>query len=203
MGTEFAASFVAGAAALVLSLNPNLPPSEVERVVRASATDLGDPGRDDLYGAGLVNALAAVQGTRHYLAVQPNSVNLPPTLGATVTLTNPYTLAASWRVVSAPNWLSVSPPTDSSAFSTARVTLQRVPTCAELRTAPPIVLASTLPTSFSDREIAVQVADVCVSSTPTPQPTRTPTPTGPPPPPVRFLFLPHIVQGCKNGVCPR
>ncbi|MCW5849239.1 MAG: S8 family serine peptidase [Anaerolineae bacterium] len=204
LGTEFATGFVAGAAALVLSMNPNLPPSQVETILRTSATDLGDPGPDDLYGAGLVNALAAVQGTRHYLSVQPNSLSLPPMVGATATLTNPYTLAASWRVLSAPEWLSVATPTDSVSFSTARVTLQRVPTCAEMTAAQPILLASTLPTSFSDREIAVQVAGVCASSTtPTPQPTRTATPVVATPPPSQQLFLPHIVHGCKNGICPR
>lgn len=204
LGTEFATGFVAGAAALVLSMNPNLPPSQVEAILRSSATDRGDPGADDLYGAGLVNALAAIQATRHYLSVQPNSLSLPPTVGAMATLTNPYTLAASWRVVSAPNWLTVSPPTDDASFSTTRVTLQRIPTCAEMSAAPPILFASTLPTSFSDREIAVQVAGVCASSTtPTPPPTRTATPATPTLPPSKQLFLPHIVQGCKNGICPR
>ena len=203
LGTEFATGFVAGAAALVLSMNPNLPPSEVEAILRASATDLGEPGPDPLYGAGLVNALAAVRLTPHYLSVQPNSVTLPPTVGATATLSNPYTLAASWRVVSYPDWLSVAPPTDGVSFSTARVTLQRVPTCAELAAAPPILLASTLPNTLRDSEIAVQVSDVCVGPTPTPGPARTVTPTPPPSTGSQRLFLPHIVRGCKNGICPR
>jgi serine protease len=37
-------------------------PAAIEAAIKASATDLGSAGRDDEYGAGLVDARAAVRG---------------------------------------------------------------------------------------------------------------------------------------------
>jgi subtilisin family serine protease len=59
-GTSMAAPHVAGVAALVLAARPRLGVDELEGVLRASADDLGDPGRDDHYGAGLVDAAVAL-----------------------------------------------------------------------------------------------------------------------------------------------
>ncbi|MCA1400842.1 S8 family serine peptidase [Bradyrhizobium sp. BRP56] len=59
-GTSFSAAFVSGIAALVLERNPALKPAEVRRVLTSTARDLGTPGRDDLFGAGEADALAAV-----------------------------------------------------------------------------------------------------------------------------------------------
>lgn len=61
-GTSMAAPHVSGVAALVIGKHGGeLAPSEVERILRASADDLGKPGNDDAYGAGRVNAAKAVQ----------------------------------------------------------------------------------------------------------------------------------------------
>ena len=60
-GTSMAAPHVAGVAALVLAMDPSLSPDQVESILRTTATDLGAPGRDDLFGDGMVNAFAAVQ----------------------------------------------------------------------------------------------------------------------------------------------
>ncbi|MEM9380206.1 MAG: S8 family serine peptidase [Planctomycetota bacterium] len=60
-GTSMAAPHVAGVAALLLSVAPGLTPAQLEQILTSTATDLGAPGRDDQYGHGLVNALAAVQ----------------------------------------------------------------------------------------------------------------------------------------------
>ena len=51
----------AGVAALMLSLNPQMTSAEVLAVLRDSATDLGDPGQDALFGHGLVNAQRALK----------------------------------------------------------------------------------------------------------------------------------------------
>lgn len=61
-GTSTAAPQVAGVAALVLAskvLGANPTPREVERHIENTARDLGAPGRDRYYGAGLVDAAAA------------------------------------------------------------------------------------------------------------------------------------------------
>ncbi|HEU0305425.1 MAG TPA: S8 family serine peptidase [Lysobacter sp.] len=60
-GTSMAAPHVSGVAALIIGKHGGeLAPSEVERILRASADDLGKPGKDDAYGYGRVNAAKAV-----------------------------------------------------------------------------------------------------------------------------------------------
>ena len=59
-GTSFSAAYVSGLAALMLERNPALNPGEVRATLTKTARDLGSPGRDDLFGAGEVDAFAAV-----------------------------------------------------------------------------------------------------------------------------------------------
>ncbi len=70
-GTSYAAPLAAGAAALAWSIDPDLTPEEVWDLLRATAVDLGDPGRDEVYGHGRVDVGALVA------AVTPE----PATLG--------------------------------------------------------------------------------------------------------------------------
>lgn len=61
-GTSTAAPYVAGVAALMLTVNPSLPPVDIGAVVNATATDLTSTvGWDTSTGWGVVNAFAAVQ----------------------------------------------------------------------------------------------------------------------------------------------
>jgi hypothetical protein len=59
-GTSFSAAFVSGVAALVLQRKPQLGPDAVKKVLLATAHDLGPKGRDDQFGAGLMDAFLAV-----------------------------------------------------------------------------------------------------------------------------------------------
>ncbi|OHB78226.1 MAG: hypothetical protein A2Z25_00025 [Planctomycetes bacterium RBG_16_55_9] len=59
-GGLVACSLVAGVAALILSIEPNLTSEEVRHYLCRSAHDLGEPGRDDEYGWGRVDARAAL-----------------------------------------------------------------------------------------------------------------------------------------------
>lgn len=68
-GTSQAAPHVSGVAALVWALNPSLTAAGVAAVLQESAIDLGTPGRDDLYGSGLLNAAGAIDRTRRWVAV--------------------------------------------------------------------------------------------------------------------------------------
>jgi|GEM_PF-914466 len=60
-GTSAAAPNVAGVASLVWSANPYLSAGEVHQIMQETAVDLGFPGYDYEYGAGFVNADAAVR----------------------------------------------------------------------------------------------------------------------------------------------
>ena len=55
-GTSMAAPHVAGVAALILSQEPGLTPEQLRQRLLDNAIDLGQPGVDNVYGAGLVNA---------------------------------------------------------------------------------------------------------------------------------------------------
>jgi type VII secretion-associated serine protease mycosin len=61
-GTSMATPMVSGLAALILSHYPGMPASQVKSRIENAATDLGDPGFDNHYGHGLVNAYQAVFG---------------------------------------------------------------------------------------------------------------------------------------------
>ena len=60
-GTSMAAPQVAGAAAVLLSHAPNLSNVEVAQLLLNSATDLGAPGVDEVFGHGRLNVAGALQ----------------------------------------------------------------------------------------------------------------------------------------------
>ncbi len=60
-GTSASCPVVAGVAALVLSVNPNLTQQEVRNILTSTATDMGVNGLDNNFGFGRVNAFSAVQ----------------------------------------------------------------------------------------------------------------------------------------------
>ena len=68
-GTSFAAPLAAGAAALAWSIDPNLTPDQVEQMLYSTAKDLGDPGRDQIYGWGRLDIGAVAEAA--YLASVP------------------------------------------------------------------------------------------------------------------------------------
>jgi hypothetical protein len=58
-GTSFAVPFVTAAAGLLRQANPDLTAPEIADLLRAQATDLGAPGFDPVFGAGLAPAADA------------------------------------------------------------------------------------------------------------------------------------------------
>lgn len=67
-GTSFSSPVVAATAALLLSANKNLTPADVDRLLTSTSVDLGTSGYDQYYGAGRVNAAAAVAAARQTVA---------------------------------------------------------------------------------------------------------------------------------------
>lgn len=62
-GTSLSAAFVSGLVALMIARNPDLSPGDLRLALESSARDLGPKGRDTEFGAGAVDALAAVSTT--------------------------------------------------------------------------------------------------------------------------------------------
>ncbi len=66
-GTSYASPFVTGAAALALCADPSLKPADAAALLESTCTDLGEAGRDNAYGCGLLNVgllLAELRGDR-------------------------------------------------------------------------------------------------------------------------------------------
>jgi subtilisin family serine protease len=63
-GNSFSGPHAAGVAALMLSANPKLTAWEVKELMEQSCRDIGEPGRDLKFGAGLLDALAAVRAAK-------------------------------------------------------------------------------------------------------------------------------------------
>ncbi|MEQ8790283.1 MAG: S8 family serine peptidase [Pirellulaceae bacterium] len=67
-GNSFSGPHAAGAAALMLSADPDLNPWQVKRLLQSTCTDLGAEGHDTVYGAGLIDAAAAVRAVKARVA---------------------------------------------------------------------------------------------------------------------------------------
>ena len=61
-GTSFSCAVAAGVGGLVWSRNESLTPDQVEQILLSSCEDLGDPGNDDFWGWGRIDAGRAVMG---------------------------------------------------------------------------------------------------------------------------------------------
>ncbi|CCH16014.1 Peptidase S8 and S53 subtilisin kexin sedolisin [Micromonospora lupini str. Lupac 08] len=80
-GTSSATAIVAGAAALIRSKYPYLPAQEVAHRLTATAIDKGPPGRDDEYGYGVIDLVAALTADVPPLGFE--SVSAPADAGPT------------------------------------------------------------------------------------------------------------------------
>jgi subtilisin family serine protease len=81
-GTSMAAPHVAGAVALLQQAAPGITVDQVIATLKATAGDLGAPGPDNQYGAGLVDVYSAVKSV---LGAPPTTdlVKAPPSIVAT------------------------------------------------------------------------------------------------------------------------
>ncbi|MGH8903616.1 MAG: S8 family peptidase [Egibacteraceae bacterium] len=80
-GTSFSSPYVAGLAALLLSVKPSLTPDQLESVIEHTAHDAGKRGRDPLYGWGIVQAGDAVALISSDQAIPPIEPDEPFPVG--------------------------------------------------------------------------------------------------------------------------
>jgi subtilisin family serine protease len=72
-GTSFSTPLVAGAAALMLSINPSLLPAQIDTILKVSADDLGPQGWDPSYGWGRLNVGRAITIVQDLLTNAPDT----------------------------------------------------------------------------------------------------------------------------------
>ncbi len=98
-GTSFSAPIVSATAALLITANPALTPSEIENILGQSAVDLGTPGKDPYYGYGVVNAFSALE---QIVQVPVSSISLDKE-ALELQVGESYTLAATIYPTNASN----------------------------------------------------------------------------------------------------
>ena len=82
-GTSMATPHTAGAAALLLQADPTLDQFGVKAILEGTAVDLGTSGKDNVYGAGRIDCLAAVDAALangNFCAPKVNSCGTVPTI---------------------------------------------------------------------------------------------------------------------------
>jgi hypothetical protein len=85
-GTSAAAAHISAIVALVLSkatiIHKTFTPDDVRDALEKTAIDLGPTGRDDVYGCGMVDAVAALNWQPHPLARHDGAIGFSPPLAA-------------------------------------------------------------------------------------------------------------------------
>lgn len=83
VGTSFSSPTVAAGAALVLAANPSMTAASAGDRLLATATDAGPPGRDNDFGAGILNMAAAVSATTSPGTTSPTTTTTTTTPATT------------------------------------------------------------------------------------------------------------------------
>lgn len=142
-GTSMASPHFAGVVALMKAACPSLTPDGLDGLLASGmmTIDRGASGRDDVFGHGLVDALAAVSncGTQPpaTLSVTPSRLDFG-TSATSVTLTASKTGAGALAVSFSADagWLGVAPATiDGEGFGTYTATVSRTGLAAGIHTA--------------------------------------------------------------------
>ncbi len=74
-GTSYSSALASGAAALAWSIYPDLTAEQVLDLLTSTAVDLGDPGRDEVFGHGRIDIGAVAEGA-YALSPEPATVAL-------------------------------------------------------------------------------------------------------------------------------
>lgn len=177
-GTSMAAPHVAGVIGLMLSVNPNLTPTDMDQLLagthpdttRRITWDLGTTGRDDLYGHGLLDAAQAVIAAQEVpggsgtapagsiLAVSTTELdfdNFLDTIPVTVSNAGVGTLTIT-SITDDASWLTIAP-SSGTAPLTSLVTVNRAGLAAGTYTAS-ITVNSNATLGNQSATINVQIA---------------------------------------------
>jgi LPXTG-site transpeptidase (sortase) family protein len=198
-GTSMAAPFVSGLAAILRGIPGNVSPDEITREIETTALDLGIPGRDDLYGYGLIQMDAALQpllptstpsftptSTSTGLPQPPFTPSSTPTATLTPTPTETATPTVTVTSTSTPASTSTGLPRPTftpSSFPTATLTPTRTETATSTVT---LTSTSTPSATWTNTRTPTQTG----TSTPTFTPTATITANSPLPAPATAAVLP-------------
>ncbi len=112
-GTSMSAPFVSGLAAVLWGLPRNGTPDVVAGEMENSALDLGAPGRDDLYGYGLIQVDRAIELVLHVPMPTFASFQQSPAQENQLLFTSTSTFAPTWTM--------------TAAFTTAPASLTLIP----------------------------------------------------------------------------
>jgi len=101
-GTSFSSPIVAAAAAILISENPGATPGGIEKLLKATATDLGAKGRDNYYGSGLLNIQKALDKmypssitAKNFTAPVGYAVKVPTTVSPSYALNSGFSYSSS------------------------------------------------------------------------------------------------------------
>jgi serine protease len=137
-GTSMASPHVAGVIALMKSVCPTLTPAQVDTLLAGGqmTTDVGAPGRDDIFGYGLIDAFASVRAAQTQCGTMPaTAVDMTParldfgsaTTTATLTAAKQGTgdLTVTGATADAA-WLTIAPAAvDAGGLGTYTVSVSR------------------------------------------------------------------------------
>ena len=87
-GTSFACPMVSGVAALILSANPNLNPTQLMQIIRASGNNTANPDR--FVGWGTLNAWTAIQMALNQSSIEPINSEIPDGFQLYQNFPNPF-----------------------------------------------------------------------------------------------------------------
>jgi len=170
-GTSMAAPHVTGLASLIWSVAPNLTHTQVRELIIETADDIGDPGYDQIYGYGKINAYQALKAVVKFdielektkLLFDDHTLSQPTTLPVTIKTLNPNPVAWSAKISPEVSWATITPSTAISGTVSAES-----PSQVNVTVAPPTehgVYTTTLVIE-GDAEINTTTTEITVQYVP-------------------------------------